>query len=91
MRQPRAKGEATGGLARHPPFVLTSNELGVPETLAFRVSSLYAVAGRRHPIGKLVFLPKRIGYVPDAADDAWRRVFAFFDERLGAGQSPERA
>lgn len=24
-----------------------------------------------------------VGYVPDAADDAWRRTFAFLDERLG--------
>jgi carboxymethylenebutenolidase len=35
-----------------------------------------------HPLGKLVFLPMRIGYVSDPAEDAWRRVFAFFDERL---------
>src|SRR5262249_39356348 len=28
-----------------------------------------------HPLGKLVFLPMRIGYAPDAAADAWRRVF----------------
>ena len=25
-------------------------------------------------------------YAPDAAGDAWRRIFAFFDEHLGAGQ-----
>jgi carboxymethylenebutenolidase len=35
-----------------------------------------------HPIGKLVFLPMRIGYAPDAAADAWGRVFAFLDARL---------
>jgi carboxymethylenebutenolidase len=35
-----------------------------------------------HPIGKLVFLPMRIGHAPDAASDAWRRVFDFFDARL---------
>jgi carboxymethylenebutenolidase len=38
----------------------------------------------RHPIGRLVFLPMRLGYDPEAAGDAWRRVFAFFDERLQA-------
>jgi len=37
-----------------------------------------------HPIGKLVFLPMRLGYEPNAAADAWRRLFAFFDERLKA-------
>jgi carboxymethylenebutenolidase len=37
-----------------------------------------------HPIGSLVFLPMRLGYDPDAAGDSWRRVFAFFDERLQA-------
>lgn len=35
-----------------------------------------------HPIGKLVFLPLRLGHSPDAAADAWRRVFDFFDARL---------
>ncbi len=35
-----------------------------------------------YPIGKLVLLPLHVGYVEDAADDAWRRVFAFFDSRL---------
>lgn len=39
----------------------------------------------KHPIGKLVFLPMRLGYAADAAADAWRRVFAFFDARLQAG------
>jgi carboxymethylenebutenolidase len=35
-----------------------------------------------HRIGKLVFLPMRLGYVPDAAADAWERVFTFFDTHL---------
>jgi carboxymethylenebutenolidase len=35
-----------------------------------------------HPIGTLVFLPMRVGYVPNASADAWQRVFAFFDARL---------
>jgi carboxymethylenebutenolidase len=35
-----------------------------------------------HPIGRLVYLPMRLGYVPDAAVDAWQRVFAFFDALL---------
>jgi carboxymethylenebutenolidase len=35
-----------------------------------------------HPIGRLVYLPMRLGYVPDAAVDAWERAFAFFDARL---------
>jgi carboxymethylenebutenolidase len=37
-----------------------------------------------HSIGKLVFFPMRLGYAPDAAADAWQRVFAFFDARLKA-------
>jgi carboxymethylenebutenolidase len=36
----------------------------------------------RHPIGRLVYLPMRLGYVHDAAVDAWQRIFAFFDARL---------
>jgi carboxymethylenebutenolidase len=35
-----------------------------------------------HPIGRLVFLPMRIGYEPRAAADAWERVFSFFGARL---------
>lgn len=35
-----------------------------------------------HPIVKLTTLPLHVGYVADAADDAWRRVFEFFDARL---------
>ena len=35
-----------------------------------------------HPIGRLIALPMRLGYTPDAAVDAWLRVFAFFDARL---------
>jgi carboxymethylenebutenolidase len=52
--------------------------------------NLYEGAGHafmtegRHPVGRLVFLPMRLGYAPDAAADAWRRVFTFFDERLQA-------
>jgi carboxymethylenebutenolidase len=37
-----------------------------------------------HPMGRLVLLPMRLGYAPHAAQDAWRRVFAFFDDRLQA-------
>jgi carboxymethylenebutenolidase len=40
-----------------------------------------------HPIGRLVFLPMRLGYVEDAAADAWKRVFSFFDAHLEPGQS----
>jgi hypothetical protein len=35
-----------------------------------------------HPIGRLVYLPMRLGYVHDAAVDAWERIFAFFDALL---------
>jgi carboxymethylenebutenolidase len=35
-----------------------------------------------HPIGRLVYLPMRLGYVHDAAVDGWQRIFAFFDARL---------
>ena len=35
-----------------------------------------------HPIGKLVYLPMHLGYAPNAAADAWRRVFDFFDTHL---------
>jgi carboxymethylenebutenolidase len=49
---------------------------------------LYPEAGHcfmtdgHHPLGKLIYLPLRIGYVHDAAEDAWQRVFEFFDSHL---------
>jgi carboxymethylenebutenolidase len=35
-----------------------------------------------HPIGKLVYLPMHLGYAPEAAADARRRVFDFFEAKL---------
>jgi carboxymethylenebutenolidase len=35
-----------------------------------------------HPIGRLVYLPMRLGYEPRAAEDAWARVFAFFEGHI---------
>ena len=36
----------------------------------------------KHPVAQLLMVPMRLGYVEDAAQDAWRRVFSFFDARL---------
>ncbi len=36
----------------------------------------------KHPVGRLIFLPMRIGYEGTAAADAWQRVYSFFDGRL---------
>jgi carboxymethylenebutenolidase len=35
-----------------------------------------------HPVGRLVFFPMRLGYHRAAADDAWQRIFAFFDRHV---------
>jgi carboxymethylenebutenolidase len=51
---------------------------------------LYPQAGHsfmtegHHPIGKLVYWPMHLGYSPDDADDAWARLFAFFDRYVTA-------
>ena len=42
-----------------------------------------------HPVGKLLFLPMRIGYEPQAAEDAFARVFAFFEHQLAPSRAPE--
>ena len=58
-------------------------ELGVEHDV-----KLYDEAGHcfmtdgHHPLGKLIYLPLRIGYVPDVAEDAWQRVFEFFENLL---------
>jgi carboxymethylenebutenolidase len=38
-----------------------------------------------HPVGRLIFLPLRIGYQSASAADAWQRVYSFFDRRLKPG------
>ena len=49
---------------------------------------VYAEAGHsfltdgHHPVGRLVFFPMRLGYHRPAADDAWQRIFSFFDRHV---------
>lgn len=66
--------------------------LGVPNDVR-----VYPAAGHsfmtagRHPVGRLVFFPLRLGHEPSAASDAWARVFAFFDQHVrGAGDGVGR-
>ena len=35
-----------------------------------------------HPVGRLVFFPLRLGYNHAAAEDAWQRIFTFFDRHV---------
>ncbi len=42
-----------------------------------------------HPIGRLTYLPLRLGYEPRAAQDAWDRVFAFFGAHVAAARASE--
>ncbi|MEV4019288.1 dienelactone hydrolase family protein [Nonomuraea angiospora] len=39
-----------------------------------------------HPVAKLALFPLRHGLVRAAADDAWRRTFAFFDRYVAGGE-----
>jgi carboxymethylenebutenolidase len=72
-------------LGHRPPKLLRDHleQLGVDHDV-----KVYDEAGHgfmtqgRHPVGQLVFLPMRYGYVAEAAADAWERVFSFFDARL---------
>ncbi len=72
-------------VGRRPPQLLRRylEQLGVDHDV-----KVYDEAGHgfmtqgQHPVGRLVFLPMRYGYVAEAAADAWLRVFAFFDARL---------
>ncbi|MCP2348365.1 dienelactone hydrolase family protein [Nonomuraea roseoviolacea] len=49
---------------------------------------IYPAAGHsfmtdgRHPVARLALFPLSHGHVAAAADDAWRRTFAFFDEHV---------
>lgn len=44
----------------------------------------------RHPVGRLVFLPLRLGHHESAAADAWQRIFDFFDRHLHAPATSRR-
>jgi carboxymethylenebutenolidase len=37
-----------------------------------------------HPVGRLVFLPMHVGHEPQAAEDAYGRVFDFFERHVRA-------
>jgi carboxymethylenebutenolidase len=37
----------------------------------------------RHPVLAAISLPMRLGHVPEAAEDAWKRVFAWLDRYAG--------
>lgn len=44
-----------------------------------------------HPVAAFVMRPLRAGHVPDAADDAWARIFAWLDAHvLKIGSNPEQ-
>jgi carboxymethylenebutenolidase len=38
-----------------------------------------------HPIGRLLFLPMRLGYAPDDSADAWDRTFTFLERHIRSG------
>jgi carboxymethylenebutenolidase len=40
-----------------------------------------------HPIGRLVYLPLHLGYESRSAEDAWARVFAFFERHIEPAHS----
>jgi carboxymethylenebutenolidase len=75
----RVYGRHAERLERH----LTA--LGIPHGV-----KLYPQAGHsfmtdgHHPIGKLIYWPMHLGYSPEDADDAWTRMFAFFDQHVTA-------
>lgn len=75
----RVYGRQAGRLERH----LTA--LGIVHDV-----KLYPQAGHsfmtdgHHPIGKLIYWPMHLGYSSRDADDAWTRIFAFFDQHVGA-------
>jgi carboxymethylenebutenolidase len=61
------------------------SDLGVPHDV-----KVYPRAGhsfmtpdtRAHQVSKFVLVPMRLGHAPEEAEDAWRRVFAFFAEHV---------
>jgi carboxymethylenebutenolidase len=59
------------------------SSLGVPHDVKTYPDSGHSFMTQGdHPAGQLLFLPLRIGYDPEAAEDAWRRLFDFFDQHV---------
>jgi carboxymethylenebutenolidase len=77
--QDRVYGRQAARLERH------LKAWGIPHDV-----KLYPEAGHsfmtdgHHPIGKLIYWPMHLRYSAQDADDAWTRMFAFFDQQVTA-------
>jgi carboxymethylenebutenolidase len=73
----RIVGKEGGRLERH------LEELGIEHDVKVyeRAGHSFMTDGH-HPVGRLVFLPMRVAHEPRAAEDAFARVFDFFERHV---------
>ena len=78
----RIMGKESGRLERH------LEQLGIEHDVKSypQVGHSFMTDGH-HPVGRLVFLPMHIGYEPRAAEDAYARVFDFFERHVSASSA----
>jgi carboxymethylenebutenolidase len=77
----RVMGKEAGRLERH------MRDLGIEHDVkSYEQAGHSFMTDGDHPVGRMVFLPMRIGHEPRASEDAYGRVFDFFERHVKAPQ-----
>ena len=79
-------GKDPGTRRQLPRLEQTLTEQNVPHDVKVYPDASHAFMNEFEGANRILTRVMGMSYQPDAASDAWRRIFAFFDEHLGAGQ-----
>ena len=79
-------GKDPGTRRQLPRLEQTLTEQNVPHDIKIYPGASHAFMNEFEGANRILTRVMGMSYQPDAASDAWRRIFAFFDEHLGAGQ-----
>jgi carboxymethylenebutenolidase len=79
-------GKDPGTRRQLPRLEQALTEQSVPHDVKVYPGASHAFMNEFEGASRVLTRVMGMSYAPDAAGDAWRRIFAFFDEHLGAGQ-----
>ena len=80
-------GKDPGTRRQLPRLEQALTEQNVPHDVKVYPGASHAFMNEFEGASRILTRVMGMSYDPDAAGDAWRRIFAFFDEHLGAGQA----
>ena len=80
-------GKDPGTRRQLPRLEQALTEQNVPHDVKVYPGASHAFMNEFEGASRILTRVMGMRYEPDAAGDAWRRIFAFFDEHLGAGQA----